>query len=659
MTVSLSERPIVSIILLVSMAMNSTVQGGTSVCARVSISINQEAIISRDAFQATLQLSNGSALPLEEVAAIIEIRNESGEYVNHLFAGADTPSSLDGIGAIDGRDVLPPEGTATARWLIIPTDDAGPTPEPTPYFVGGALIYREGETLIEIPLYPVRIEVHPNPSLFVTYFLQSPVYSDNPFTAAVEPAEPFSLAMLMVNRGLGTANDVRITSSQPVITRNDRLLAVAFQLIAAQVNTAMIQPCLTVNLGDIGPSESAIARWLMTSTLQGEFVRYDATFEHVSGLNDPRLSLIEAVDIFELNHVVLAKSPTVADDDRPDFLVNNKTDEGGCPNADSAAIDDDVPDCVHTSDGTVEAVSAVFDAVADGDPTPDDTLVQVTATLPRGWCYVRLDNPGGNEFRLMDAMRDDGRVLPVGDVGNAWTTHRLFPVDAVPTTQEDRLHLFDYIDLPGTYTYMLTYAAPLRLERFAFAPTLQQRSNPTDLRVEFTTGTNLGQLIDTGTITDAVTLWRRDDGDGVRVPLETSRYSYDPDTRALSIDLRARDGNDEPLPQTILGDGNYELRISTTRVTSPIGGLLPDEDGNPDGFYRIGDDADDGIYRLSGDANGDRVVNFVDLQTVRGAWESAPGQSRFNPNADLNGDGAVNDADLDMIESNWLITLEF
>ena len=159
--------------------------------------------------------------------------------------------------------------------------------------------------------------------------------------------------------------------------RNDKGLVIDFDIIGTQVGTETISPSLTVELGDIGPDETAVARWLMTSTLQGEFVSYDASFEHVNSLGDPRLSLIESVDIFGLSHVVLADDP--ASDGVPDFLTNDFPDPR------------DLPDRVHLSDGTVGTVTPEMDAVVTLDP--ENLVAEVDADMPEGWVYLRVDDP--------------------------------------------------------------------------------------------------------------------------------------------------------------------------------------------------------------------------------------------------------------------------
>jgi len=661
-----------------------------AICARVVIQINQQAVITRDAFRATLTLNNGSDVPLEDVSVLLDIRDPGGEAADGVF-GVNI-SLLDNIDAVDGTGTVPactdsPDcstGRAVVEWLIIPTDDAALTEDSTPYFVGGELSYTHDGTLITVPLFPQQIDVLPNPQLFVKYFVQSPVYSDNPFSDDVEPAEPFTLGLMMSNAGLGTARNVRISTSQPQIIRNDRQLLIAFRIIAAQVGLLPVSPNLTVDLGDIGPDQTAVARWLLTSTLQGHFICYQAVFEHVDALDDPRLSLVEAVDIFELNHTVLVDVPD--DDGLPDFLVNDppSDDQTGCDkipppggpreagarrpgegngrfgSAGSAApgspqgVPDDLPDVVHVSDGSLLPVNTVLTGSFDGAPTLEDLSVELTVDLPAGWTYVRLDDPGGNEFRLVQAVRGDGRILPVGDVGNAWTTHRWGPFDGPPAYREDRLHLFDYLDAPATVTYTLTYGPPLTLDAFVISGGLTQRSNVADLAVRFTAPTNIPLLMDNGQIAQAVTLWNRS---GAQVQLDPARYAWDAPANTLTLDLTG-DGYGGG-QTTLLADGNYDLRLDTLQVQSDIGAYLPDEDGTPDGVFHFGDDAGDGLFRFAGDATGDRTVNFLDLQLVRNSWLLQEGDPGFDPNADLNGDGVVNESDEQLVRSNWLGQLPF
>ena len=62
---------------------------------------------------------------------------------------------------------------------------------------------------------------------FIVFFI---VFSDDPFTANQETREPFTLALLLLNNGYGTARDMAITSSQPKIIDNEKGLLIDFQI---------------------------------------------------------------------------------------------------------------------------------------------------------------------------------------------------------------------------------------------------------------------------------------------------------------------------------------------------------------------------------------------------------------------------------------------
>ena len=64
-----------------------------------------------------------------------------------------------------------------------------------------------------------------------------------------------------------------------------------------------------------------------------------------------------------------------------------------------------------------------------------------------------------------------------------------------------------------------------------------------------------------------------------------------------------------------LVDGNYEVELVASLVTTILGTVHLDGDGNGTSGdnYRFGDDASDKFYRLYGDADGDEDVDFTDM----------------------------------------------
>ncbi|MDX1952258.1 MAG: FG-GAP-like repeat-containing protein [Verrucomicrobiota bacterium] len=405
------------------------------VCARVRLRIEQEAVITRAAFLGTLELENGNLdSPLTGIQLTLDIRDENQNSVNGRFAVRGPV--LDGISATDGTGVLAAGADGSAQFTFIPNREAAPD-GPTIYRIGGTLRYTEGTNVVEVPLIADTITVYPDPILNLIYFQQRDVYSDDPFTDEIEPAEPFALGLLVKNTGKGAAINFRITSAQPEIIENKKGLLIDFKIIGTQVGGDPVTPTLTANLGRIEPASTKAAIWQMVSTLQGKFIEYNATFEHIDGLGDPRLSLIDSVEVHELIHAVLADRAT--DDNQPDFLVNDDPDP------------DNAPDTLWLSDGSVAVVNPATAASTDGNVSRTDLQVQLTATMSSGWNYLKIADPGAG-YRLYRVLRSDGKEIKVTQ--NAWTTDRSFPSSQTGARRENLFHMLDF---NGTGNYTLFY----------------------------------------------------------------------------------------------------------------------------------------------------------------------------------------------------------
>ncbi len=428
---------------LLSLASASGSSSGTSgICARVRLQLEQDAAVARDAFRATLELDNNGPSRLENVRVAVDIRDEAGRKVGDLFGERFEGASV--LSAVDGTGILPGNSTGTAKWLLIPTVDAAPQVA-TRFLVGGTLSYRLDGTDVTVDMTPVPITVLPSPRLTLQYFHQRDVFSDDPFTPQVEPAVPYSLAVMVQNRGFGSAKNFRVTSAQPRIVDNEKGLLVDFRIVASEVAGSAVSPSLTVNFGDIDGGVTKIGRWLFTSSLQGLFTDYKATFEHIDGLGNPRLSLIDNVSIHEMNHLVQAGGTW--EDGRPDFLVNDVADIN------------DYPDTLYQSNGTTNAVTVMEQAVVlptSPQPSPafqsgaaGGAAFSLSAAMPAGWVYLRVPDPGTNQYRLTRVVRSDGVVISVGT--NVWTTERTFIGLGRRPRNENILHLLDY-NSTGQYT---------------------------------------------------------------------------------------------------------------------------------------------------------------------------------------------------------------
>ncbi|MEO6035569.1 MAG: CARDB domain-containing protein, partial [Verrucomicrobiota bacterium] len=379
--------------------------------ARVKLRIDQDAILTRDAFRATLEIDNNGTSRLENASVEIKVRSENGLPSAELFEVR--LEILDTLSAVDGSGILPGNSEGTAKWLILPTVDAAPT-QATTYLVSGTLRYQQDGTEVTVPLPDVPITVLPSPRLTLQYFHQRDVFADDPFTDNIEPSIPYSLAVMVQNRGYGLAKNFHIISAQPKIIENEKGLLIDFNIIATEVfkagGVSNLTPSLTANFGDINAGDTAIGRWLLTSTLQGLFIDYSAKFEHIDGLGNPRLSLIDQVSIHEMNHLVQAGG--IWQDGKPDFLVNEVPDIH------------DYPDTLYQSNGSTNHVEVVEQASIGGTLSSQNLQVTLTAPMRGDWVYLRVPDPGNGQYHLTRARRSDGVEIPVET--NVWTTDRTF-----------------------------------------------------------------------------------------------------------------------------------------------------------------------------------------------------------------------------------------
>ncbi len=439
------------------------------VCAEVKIEIDQQAVLTRQAFSGTLEVTNGNPNnAISGVSVVLDIRDDAGNSANDKFFV--TAPTVTGVADASGAGVIAAGATGRLQYTFIPTHAAAPT-TPTVYQFTGTLQYNDGGQQVSVPLLPSPVRVYPDAQLVLKYFEQRDVYSDDPFTPQIEPAEPFSLGLLVTNVGGGSAKDFTITSAQPKIIDNQKGLLVDFKIIGTQVGAQTLAPSLTVDLGDLAPGDSQVAQFILTSSLQGKFIDYQASFEHSTDLGGLATSLISSVEIHELIHVV--RADRAGDDALPDFLVNDVPD----PNS--------LPDTLYLSDGSIAPVNVATDVSA----TIGTLQGQLTATMPSGWCYLEVADPGAG-LKLARVVRSDGKVLRIGD--NAWQTDRSFPNALTGALRQRLVHLFDF-DGTGSYTLYYTTAdtpgtilAPIQIAQLG-PVTPAARSTPVDtVDVSFT-----------------------------------------------------------------------------------------------------------------------------------------------------------------------------
>ncbi len=390
--------------------------------------------MTRAAFLGTLEIDNGGNNTLTGIRLTLDFRDEAGGTAGEKFAIRGP--ELSGLSAVDGTGSIGAGASGSAKYTFIPTRDAAPA-SPTIYRIGGTLRYVEDGQEVVVPLLSSTITVFPEARLQLIYFQQRDVFGDDPFTDEVEPAEPFALGLLVKNNGAGAARNFHITSAQPKIIENKKGLLIDFKIIGTRVGDQEAIPSLKADFGNIDAGKSKVAEWLMVSSLQGKFIDYTATFEHVDSLGNTNLSLIDSVEVHELIHPV--RADRTGDDNAPDFLVNDVPDAAN------------LPDTLYLSDGTTAVVNLAFAGAADHPVSFNNLQVHLTANQLSGWSYLQMPDPGAG-FRLYRVVRSDGKEVRVGD--NAWTTDRSFPSALPGAVRENLLHLLDY---NGTGSYTLYY----------------------------------------------------------------------------------------------------------------------------------------------------------------------------------------------------------
>ena len=409
-------------------------------CASIVLQIDQNAVLTLNAFHVTLQLDNNGADALTNVSVNLTVQNQAGQDVTSLF-GLEPPVVSGSLTAVDGTGMLAASASGSAQWTLLPGLDAAPEVA-TNYLVGGSFSYVQNGIPIIIPLSPQPITVQPSPQLYLNYFLQRDVYGDDPFTPEIEPSIPFPLAVLVQNKGYGTANNFQIMSAQPTIVDNEKGLLINFDIIGAQVEGQPVSPSLTVNFGNILPGAIDIGVWYLTCSLEGLFTDYAATYQNLDSLGNPQLSPIQGLQIHQMTHMVQADGAW--NDGEPDFLVQEM------------ANTNNLPDTLYLSDGTVQPVSAVETATNGGPVTSGNLQVQFAANFPVGFTYVLVPDPANGQFPLQSVLYSNGANFLTN---NYWVTDRTFIGLGVPPLLQTNLNLFVYHTNAGPDTFTLIYEA--------------------------------------------------------------------------------------------------------------------------------------------------------------------------------------------------------
>lgn len=605
---------------------NPAITPGAGVCARVRIEISQQAVLTRNAFNATLRITNNDQVgSLSMVGATLRITDPQGVDRTSLFL--IRPPTLTNLNDIAGAGTIGPSSTGSSQWIIVPRHDAART-TPTTYFVTGSFQYAppSGGEVTTVPLFPTEIQVLPNPSLTLKYFLERTVYSNDPFTPERELAVPYSLGLMVTNTGGGAARELTLTSSQPRIVENERGLLIDFNIIGTKLNNRGLNPSLTINFGDIGPGATSVAQFIMTASLQGEFTQFEASFKNLDGLGDPSVSLIDSVRPYFMTHVV--RSARANDDQIPDFLVDNAADLL------------QLPDEVHLSDGSVAPVQAFTQPSVSADPMALTAVVNVSAFPTGGYGYVQFNNPfAALGARAVSARRSDGVEIQPGF--NVWSTDRIVRKEGQPPRPENLVRLFDF---GGPGVYLVRFEVPSAAAvptawRFAAVHGSTGRQLLPINRGESTTDPRLGGVRELRVLFGSPVQPGSFNPGAIMLEGLQGTDSTPVDLSGISISTALEDNDtvgvvrfSAPLPDRAL----YCLTLSGVR--NFLG-----EPAAENGRVSFG--------TLAGDVFTDRRVNNTDVGAVvalQGQSLTADAEATF-VRADVNADGVIDNADLNAV----------
>ena len=418
----------------------------TSVCASVQLSFSQKVAMTRQAFRGTLNVYNGhESVDMSDVHLTLNVYNKAtGERITprEMEMQAERLTGFTGKASLDENEkwVLPANTTGEATFLFIPTKYAAPT-DTTVYTFAGTLSYFDpySQTHVDRVLYPVDVKVAPTAELELTYFMQRDVYGDDALTEEVEPSLPVEFALLLNNKGYGNAAKLRMTTSAPQIVDNQKGLKVDFRMLYSTLNgthkSLSIDSIVPTDFGTLPARSQAYAQWYFESPLLGHFTEYSITSTHLTGYNNPDLSLLDTVTIHEMIHSIAVPSSGPA---MVGWLVNDHDDV------------DDMPDTLYFSDATTASLCMASVAT---QRINDSTYTLVLTPERTGWSYGYTIDPtrGGQHIKSVTRLSDNASI----DLRNVWQTPCVLRQGTDPI-HEARLHIADDVTSATAYRIEFT-----------------------------------------------------------------------------------------------------------------------------------------------------------------------------------------------------------
>lgn len=416
-------------------------QAAESLCAVVKIEVSQELTMERQAFEASMRISNTlDTFALENIKVSLSIQDSEGNEVKKTTNASDSHALFyirlledqqRGISNVMAGDqgkvtngIIDKKQTGELKWLIIPTKGAGG--EDTTgkvYHISASLEMNYGGKEETLQVNPDTILVKPQPNLVLDYFLTEQVNGDNPFTAEVEPLEPYSLGLRVTNTGAGPAYNVNVKSAQPKIVENKKKLAVGFKILSSYVDNQPEKKSLLLNFGTIASHSVTAGRWMLETPLTGKFKAFSAEVTHSEDLGGDLTSLIESTNTHFLIKDVLVDLP--GRDNTKDFLAHNNDESIYVYESQYVASSESIcQNCIQ-----VKLLAAKLEAERHENR---QLIRRLVVTEPKDQPnYIKVSDPYSGEKALLSVVRKDGTKL---NPNNYWLSKSI---------KNDNIH-YDY-----------------------------------------------------------------------------------------------------------------------------------------------------------------------------------------------------------------------
>ena len=233
---------------------------------QVRMKISQKIMLESEAFQASLEIQNTSAAPIQDVS--VEIRITDPDGLDRSAGFEFIPDIPTGLGTI------PVNGGVDQEWILLPSLLGVTDPEGEDFLASAVITYTWGGQTFYTETVPELITVYPSPDLVITYQLPLPP----------NVCTEFPLKVTIQNRGQGPARNLRFSTSVPQVVDPGSGITIPFTISETLVNGVSVGSMLNVEVGDVppDPEQPATIVWVLKTTVPGRFVEFTSDFRQIN-----------------------------------------------------------------------------------------------------------------------------------------------------------------------------------------------------------------------------------------------------------------------------------------------------------------------------------------------------------------------------------------